>query len=196
VTSFPKGHTDIFSRISIVGNPVKVAADDLRTGIDRKTPFPQSYVDFISYFGLGLLCDSFWIYPPLGNYPDSFHQQSPGIKAAFLETLRLDDPAYAFQLQPDGEPALVERLVGFSTSENGHSLFWDVTPGAIEYPIYLTGSGIGLRYVGEDLRQFIANVTDPKTIKSIMKFASNPLPMTFKASHGVQLDKWRQDQKR
>ena len=182
---------DIYDRLQVSGTRVAVDPDELAAGIAPGTPFPPSYVEFVSRFGYGLLCDRFLVYPPLGDYPDSFHQQSPGIRAALLETLHLDDRDYDFQLAPDGSPELVQRLVGFATGENGESLFWDLQPGGpAETPIYATGSGLGLRFGGRDLRDFIIRITHPAQFKAILKFSSEPLPLTFRAASSERLRAW------
>lgn len=183
----------IYDRICVSGTIVPADESALRSGLSDGVPFPLSYVRFIRKFGYGTTCERFLIYPPLGDFPDSFHEQSPGIKAALLTTLRPGDRAYDWQLQPDGSEELVERLVGFATGENGESLFWDVhgPAAAGEYPIYLTGRGMGIRYGGSSLEDFIARVADQFTVKQVLKFESSSRPLTFKAANSTHLDAWR-----
>jgi hypothetical protein len=182
---------DIYDRLASSGTPVRIDPAELARGIAPGTPFPPSYTEFVSRFGYGLLCDRFLVYPPMGDYPDSFSQQSPGIRDALLQTLHLDDRDYDFQLAPDGSPELVQRLVGFATGENGESLFWDLRPGGpAEAPIYVTGSGLGLRFGGHDLRDLITRLTHPAHFKSILRFSSEPLPLIFRAASSPALKAW------
>jgi hypothetical protein len=182
---------DIYDRIQTTGEKFGVPRAFLRTGISQHQPFPDSYVQFIERFGYGLTCDLFLIYPPLGNYCDSFHVQSLNIKSALLQVLRLDDPSYRFQLEPDGSEELIGNLVAFARSENSEQLYWDTSRFENrEYPIYLGGRP-GIYHAGRDLRDFIQRVTDPASFKKIMVFSTEPLPLTFRSVDRTHWDAHR-----
>lgn len=164
---------------------------DFAKGIRPGLGFPPSYIELVTRFGYGFLCDRFLVYPPLEDYADSFYVQSPGIKWALDETLQLDDPGYDFLLEPDGSRELIPHLVGFSTGENGESLFWDVRSGGRdEYPVYISGRGMGIRYAGDDLRDFVRRVTDPATVRSVMKFTDEAMPPAFRCAANATFEAW------
>lgn len=181
---------DFFARLAFSG-PRHAIAWDFSRGVAPGVPFPPSYTDFVKRLGYGLLCNRFIVYPPLGHYGDSFYEQSQGIKWALGETLNMSDTSYDFLLEPDGSKELIPRLVGFATGENGESLFWDVKPnGPAEYPVYLSGRGMGIRYGGDDLNDFVARVTNEHAFKTVMRFDTEPLPLTFRSFSNPTFTAW------
>ena len=53
--------------------------------------FSASYVDFARQFGYGITCGEFMIYIPMGDYCDSFLNQSKAIKNTYCDVLENPD---------------------------------------------------------------------------------------------------------
>lgn len=122
--------------------------------------FPDSYKDFVLTYGYGVALGEFLIYIPMEDYGDSLFVRSEEIKSTYIEDVYNND--IWFELEPDGSPELLKRLLPFASSENGLYLFWDYesNPQPHEFDIYLTDfRGTGFKKVGGSLYRVINNLT-------------------------------------
>lgn len=116
----------------------------------------------------------------MGDYPDSFVNQSAGIKSTYSDVLCNPDEVW-FDLEPDADIEVLRRLVPFSKSENGFYLFWDVDSGKDEMDIYVSDfNGLGFVKAASSLCEFFERVTSAERYKQVFPlFRQSPLPATF-----------------
>jgi hypothetical protein len=173
-------NTHGFSRLQVAG-PTTATAD--RAALDATHlrdgfTLPPSYREFAERFGYGLLCNLFIVYIPMGKHGDSLPVREKELTAMLRESMEEE----LFEYEPDGSPELVERLIPFGISENGHTLTWDAasrTPDG-EYPIYVIGAKtLDVRRAAPDLSTFVEQCLDAR-VKSMIGPGYEPLPPTFK----------------
>lgn len=182
----------LFDRIHVSGKLVSIPDEDLEDGISAGTPFPPSYKAFIRRFGYGRTCGRFIIHPPMGNYPDSFHERSSALKCMLMKLIEEGD-GLPWQLEPDGSTELLKGSTPFATSENGETLFWDPArpDGHGEFPIYIDGPGAGIRLVGNGIETMLAALSDESGYKSYLPFDASPLPLLFESFGAEEWIRWR-----
>jgi hypothetical protein len=143
--------------------------------------FPPSYLDFATRLGWGRLCGLLLVYVPLGQHPDSWLVQSPGIRQRledFYQAMEHDP----FLLEPDGYEGIDQWLIPFAKSENGEYLAWDLAHRSAngELPIYVVASRMaGIRYGAKNLYQFVEKCTDNAAIKTMLGPGYEALPLVF-----------------
>jgi hypothetical protein len=141
--------------------------------------FPKSYREFAKKYGYGLLCDLFIIYVPLGDYCDSWINQTSVLKETFHDFISND---WYLTLEPDGDESLILDAVPFGKSENGEFLFWNISsePQKDEFDIYITDfGGIGVIKIAESMSEFINKITNLNLDSRINEFVNHSLPQTF-----------------
>ncbi len=87
-----------------------------------------------------------------------------------------------FEFEPDGSPDLIERLIPFGISTNGHYFAWDPgePTGEDEFAIYAIGSKmLAVRRAGRDLNDFLSSCVNDG-VKKILGPGYAPLPRTFR----------------
>jgi hypothetical protein len=146
------------------------------------TGFPASYIEFAKQYGYGVTCDQFLIYVPLGDYCDSFKNQSRAIRGTYSDVLGSAEDVW-FDLAPDVDFEKLKRLIPFAGSENGNYLFWDParkTPD--EMDIYITDfRGLGFVKAAANLQELIEKMTSAERYKEVSPlFYKEPLPATFR----------------
>lgn len=141
--------------------------------------FPASYRKFAKKYGYGLLCDLFLIYVPLGDYCDSWINQTSELKETFNEFISNE---WYLTLEPDGNESLILNAVPFGKSENGEFLFWDISsePQKDEFNIYITDfGGIGVIKIAESLDEFIDKITNSNLDAKTSEFINQSLSPIF-----------------
>lgn len=141
--------------------------------------FPASYRRFAKKYGYGLLCDLFLIYVPLGDYCDSWLNQTSDLKEIFNDFILNN---WYLTLEPDGNESLILNAVPFGKSENGDFLFWDIfsEPQKDEFDIYITDfAGIGVIKIAESMDEFVDKITNPNLDSRILEFVNHSLPPVF-----------------
>lgn len=77
----------------IIGEPVTqsdlIVLENFRFTNGKR--FPRSYREFAKKYGYGLLCELFLIYVPLGDYCDSWENQTKILKDTFNDFILVDD---------------------------------------------------------------------------------------------------------
>lgn len=169
-----------FSSLDLAGTPTSVAdrsvVDTLRLEGDFR--LPQSYADFASTLGYGLLCGLFIVYVPMASHPDSLPVRSRELHAMLNDSIDAD----LFEYEPDGSPALVRRLVPFGISENGHTLAWDPAEatGDRECMIYVVApKTLAVRRGASDLYTFVEQCLDER-VRAMLGSGYAPLKPTFR----------------
>ncbi len=141
--------------------------------------FPSSYRQFAKQYGYGLLCDLFLIYVPLGDYCDSWFNQTSVLKEVFNDFI---SNSWYLTLEPDGDESLFLNAVPFGKSENGDFLFWDISsePKNDEFDIYITDfGGIGVIKIAESMDEFIEKNLNPNLDLRTKEFINDGLPPIF-----------------
>lgn len=159
-------------------NPEVLEAVRLEAELGISVKLPPSYIEFAESYGYGLLLNLFIVYIPLENHCDNLAKRSRELQEMFREGVA----GNWFEYEPDGSPQLIEELVPFGISENGHYLAWHLTEPdqAGEYPIYVVGSKLlAVRRAASNLADFIEKCTSPQ-VKEILGTGYNPLPAQFK----------------
>jgi hypothetical protein len=171
-----------FSWITVVGTPAPcvVPADaeifDLR--------IPASYRLFLSTFGYGLYGGLLLLYPWLPRHPDHVATRAAELRHMLVFSLELG----IAELEPDGSPGLLARLVPFGVSENGHTLCWD--PASLqagdEPEVVVVGSKVlSCRRTGRPFHDFLRSVTT-KSGARLLGPGYRPLPPQFIADSSQQ----------
>jgi hypothetical protein len=169
-----------FFRLEFTGPPtvtsdaVTLNAVRLREGFE----LPPSYREFATHLGYGLLCNLFIVYIPMGKHGDSLEIRSRELTAMLKESMDED----LFEYEPDGAPELVERLIPFGISENGHTLTWDPDEcdSTGECQIYVIGAKtLDVRRAAPNLANFVDRCLDSR-VKAMIGSGYQPLPPTFK----------------
>lgn len=168
--------------LGIIGNlkPEKGALETLHTySFKNGNAFPGSYIDFVEQYGYGLSLGLFIIYIPMGSYGDSFMVRSAEIIGTYQNVLA-DKNELWFDLEPDATYEMLESLIPFAMSENGHYLFWDTAKNnGNEFSIYITDfRGLGFTKIADNLYEFFDVMTDK--MKGREKIIDLVLPATFK----------------
>ena len=147
------------------------------TNISDDWALPPSYLDFAQELGFGRLMGLFLTYIPKGKdnpYCDSLENQNSYWKDIFQQYKGLS------LFKKEENLALLLNAEPFMASENGEIVFWDIRyPKKGEYPIYLVHFPVGIYFAGYHFQEFITNLTNEATYKSILKFYQEPLSPTF-----------------
>lgn len=152
-----------------------------------KFVLPQSYCDFVTQFGYGLLSNLLIIYVPMPGFGDDLSQRSKALMRVIKESIADD----LFEYKPHGNRKLAERLVPFGISENGHILAWDPADNTAkdEYQLYAIGSKcLAIRKAGENLYSLIEQIQD-KRVKKILGEGYEPLEPNFRPLKPKKLTK-------
>ena len=165
----------------IIGEPVTqsdlIVLENFRFTNGKR--FPRSYREFAKKYGYGLLCELFLIYVPLGDYCDSWENQTRILKDTFNDFI---DNHWYLTLDPDGTEKIIKNAVPFGKSENGDFLFWDISsePQKDEFNIYITDfGGLGVIKIAESLNEFIDLITEVDLRPQIRQFINHSLPPIF-----------------
>ncbi len=153
----------------------------IRFRFDDGSSFPTSYIDFAKQYGFGRTCGEFLIYVPMGDYCDSFFNQTLAIKRTYSDVLRSPNDVW-FPLKPDVDFEKLKRLIPFARSENGNYLFWDSERSIPdEMDIYITDfGGLGFIKTASSLYELIEKMTDSNQFKKVFPlFYKDALPATF-----------------
>ncbi|HEU4324807.1 MAG TPA: SMI1/KNR4 family protein [Roseiflexaceae bacterium] len=142
-------------------------------------PLPASYRAFAQRYGYGVLGNRLILLLPIAaTGEDDIRTRSPELADFFREGIEEE----WFEYEPDGSPELVERLVPFGISEDGHFFAWDPhePTGPDEYMIYVVGSKfLSVRRGAPNLFELIAGCLDER-VKGILGIGYQPLPANFR----------------
>jgi hypothetical protein len=167
----------VYSWISVVGSTQSctVATDAEVLGLR----VPASYSLFLSLFGYGLFGKLLLFFPWDPSHPDHLATRSRELRGMLRHTLDLD----IAELAPDGSADLLEKLVPFGISENGHTICWDpaVAIRPLEPEVVLIGSKVlSCRRSGRPFGEFLRSVTTNSGAK-ILGPGYSALPPLFEA---------------
>jgi hypothetical protein len=111
-----------FPSLRFTRPPVVTACLDVLTSTELRegVRLPQSYCDFAQSFGYGLLCNLFIIFIPKEG-GDDLTKRSSTLTKVLQDGVEND----YFGYRPDGSAELVQALIPFGISENGHILAWN-----------------------------------------------------------------------
>ncbi len=169
-----------FPALEVSATPAVTATRDEMERVRLREGFelPASYRDFADRLGYGLLCDLLIIYIPMGSHGDSLPVRHQEMRETIEESLEADLVEY----EPDGSRELLQRLVPFGISENGHTLAWDPEEptGDGEYMIFVIGSKyLAVRRGAPDLYAFVESCLDGR-VKGMLGSGYEPLPARFR----------------
>lgn len=123
---------------------------------------PPSYRAFVRHYGFGLSLGMLIVYAPAPAGHRGRAQEIVSWSRAIGADLR--DALRRGWVRAPVPPEIVERLVPFATSENGHALAWDPQARTAdgELAIYAVGRGYDpLAHVADDLDAFFARALRP-----------------------------------
>lgn len=172
-------NSKIFQRLQLVKPAAKTASFEYLKTLRLPNEFclPDSYCDFASTFGFGILCDFFYIFTP-DHKVENLKDRSEQLKELINESLE-DDIIDEFY--DETTPEMVSRLVPFAISIDGDTLAWNPDESVIsnENVIYtLSPKMLGVRRGADTLYEFIESCFDDR-IKKMMGLSFEPLPPIF-----------------
>ena len=175
----------MFEDITVVdGSPVGVPTDAevARTEAQLGLKLPPSYLEFVRGFGYGRLGRLVLLFSPLQGPPETLATRSPGLAETLKEGVELELVEY----EPDGSPELLQRLVPFGISENGHVWAWDpAEPQGAELPVYVLGTKLlSVTRAGADLGDAVDCLFDER-VRRVLGPGYAPLPRTFEPSKAL-----------
>jgi hypothetical protein len=138
---------------------------------------PKSYRNFANRFGYGRLGGLLLIYVPMGKKGDSLAIRFKELRGMLEMSMEED----LFEFEPDGSPELVQRLVPFGISENGHTLAWDPEEptAADENAIYVVGAkALAVYKAAPNLYDFVEKLLN-NDVKKVLGPGYKRLPATF-----------------
>lgn len=170
---FPK--LELLGPIECTASGDELAAVHLRDGF----ALPVSYCDFARRYGYGLLGNRILIFMPIAGYGcDFLPTRSQELSDFFTEGVEEE----LFEYEPDGSPELIEHLLPFGISEDGHYFAWDLDQpsGDSEYAIYAIGTKfLSVTRAADTLYELIQGCLDSR-VKTILGPGYQPLPATFR----------------
>lgn len=141
--------------------------------------FPFSYKAFVKQYGYGRLSGEWWIYPPLGNYCDSWAIRSQEIKSTYMDDI--SEGEIWFEPGPDANTAMLKGMKPFAMSENGYYLFWyvDDCHSANEFDIFITDfRGTGFKRIAGTIDELLEVMTGDEILR-ILPYRTEPYPAIF-----------------
>jgi hypothetical protein len=116
----------MFEQISIIGNPENIPSEKDINLAEKLVGFqlPNSYKQFVSQFGTGLLCGLFNIFVPgVKNENINLVDQSKKSHSRLMKGIEHGFWKYA---EPKADTEWLKTLKIFGSSDNGDMLSWDV----------------------------------------------------------------------
>lgn len=168
-----------FPSLELSRPPEVVATQDDLASLELKPGFrlPPSYCDFAVHFGYGELCKILIVYIPIPDWGDDLSERHAVLTSVIAEGVAEE----YFEYEPDGSPELVNRLVPFGISIDGHILTWDPEDKTArdEYRIYVLGPKLlAVRRAATDLYDFLEKCLDDR-VAAMLGSSYEPLHATF-----------------
>lgn len=136
--------------------------------------------------GYGELCDSFQIFVPLGDHPDSWLTQYYNWRNWFDEILDSEGVLQEAAMASDGSTALFEHAVPFARSHENDLLFWDIREFDTnkEYPIYTVNiehwdHQSTCRYVAKNLYECVELLVNQPSVQQKFGIQRQAYPYQF-----------------
>ncbi|QIK71388.1 hypothetical protein G7070_02660 [Propioniciclava coleopterorum] len=170
--------------LRIDGTPTRAHVD--AAALEQPGAYPPSYRAFVAHAGWGRLFGLWLVLPPvLPGHADGLPATGDAL-TAFVRADYADSRADDFDwvIEPDGSWDLVEHLVVFGISENGHHLLWDTSrrDAAGEFAVWVSDRGQSLRRLGDDLEAALPLLSELAGPLAPAGHDVSPLPATRAAS--------------
>ena len=169
-------------------------ADVARAEAELGFALPASYTAFARHCGAGTIGGQVRIATPVPAKAADLvvrshliaHSVATAIDSLAENPLTRDEP-HRFTVEGDSDAALMERACFFGETEGGAFLFWDVTPGAAEYEVWVLGPDLEtIRFGGANLLAFVRGLLGTE-ILHILGQGAHPLPATFEGDDAAAL---------
>lgn len=137
---------------------------------------PSSYRSFLEKFGYSRFGGLVLLYAPISGHPDDLSVRAKQLRRMLIDSLEAD----IAELEPDGSPELLTRLVPFGVSENGHTFGWDPRSvvGSEPEVVAIGAKVLSVRRTGLGFVDFLSSLATPEGASRLLGSGATPLPPT------------------